>query len=219
MKLTQTTVQILKHYSTINPGIVIHPGNILGTTSQLFTIVAKSKTDQEFDRMFAIYDLNRFLGALSLFNDPDIELNNSYLTIRGEDRELNYMFADPKVIMQPPPKFDMPPEIVRFRLTASTLSDITKGLSIMGLPELAFVGDGSKISVHALNTDNPSSGTFKITNLGETDKTFKAVYKIENIKIMPMDYDVSIGDPISHFVGNNIEYWIAVDMNSNKKKK
>jgi hypothetical protein len=36
-----------------------------------------------------------------------------------------------------------------------------------------------------------SSNKFKL-DLGETDKTFKAHMKLDNIKFLPMDYDVSL---------------------------
>jgi hypothetical protein len=34
------------------------------------------------------------------------------------------------------------------------------------------------------------------------------------MKIIPADYQVTICDKISHLVGDNIEYWIAVEINS-----
>lgn len=214
MKFTAKTVQILKHYASINPSFVFKKGDVLETISHEETLVARTTTDQVIDQSFAIADLNRFLGALSLFKEPDIQFHKSYLTIKGDDRELNYVFADPRNIKQPPAGFKMPESAVELKLSASALSDILKALSIMSLPQVAFVGDGSSVSVQAIDSKNPTSDNFKVMNLGETDKVFKAIFRIENIKVLPADYDVKIAEGISHFKGENMLYWIAVEDNS-----
>jgi hypothetical protein len=214
MKFTQKTVQVLKHFSSINQSIVIRKGDVVSTTSELYTILAKTKVDQTFDTMIPIYDLNRFLGALSLFSEPEIVCHEKYMTIRSADKELVYLFADPKTIKQPPAGFSLPEPIVTLKLTASTLSDIMKALSIMSLPEIAFVGDGETVSVQALDTKNPTSDNFKIGNLGATDKKFMAIFRVENMKIIPSDYELSICPKVSYFKGNDIEYWIAVEKDS-----
>ena len=75
-------------------------------------------------------------------------------------------------------------------------------------------GDGSVISIQAYDMKNPSSDNFSI-KIGTTDKIFKAVFKSENIKIIPGDYDVDIcAKGISRFTGKEVEYWIAVESTS-----
>ena len=42
-----------------------------------------------------------------------------------------------------------------------------------------------------------------------------AIFKVENIKIIPGEYEVSISSKgISHFSGKEAEYWIAVEQTS-----
>lgn len=217
MKFTAKTVQLLKHYASINSGFVFKKGDVLETMSHSETIVAKATTDQVIEQSFAIFDLNRFLGALSLFKEPEIQFHKSYLTIKDEGRELNYVFADPRTIKQPPAGFTMPNNPIEMKLTASAFGDIVKALSIMSLPQVAFVGDGETISVKALDSKNPTSDTFKVTNLGTTERKFSAIFKIENLKIVPADYDVYIAEGIAHFKSDNIVYWIAVEDNSTFK--
>lgn len=214
MKFTQKTVQILKHFSSINPSIVIKKGNFLSTTSEFYTIVAKAQTDQEFETMISINDLNRFLGALSLFNEPEIQCHEKYMTIRSVDKELNYLFADPKCIKQPASSIPLPNSVVELKLTASIITDIMKALSIMGLPDIAFVGDGETVSLQALDNKNPTSDNFKIGNLGSTQNKFKAIFRVENMKIIPADYELSICPKVSYFKGDKTEYWIAVEKDS-----
>ena len=88
----------------------------------------------------------------------------------------------------------------------------------MGLPQLAFVGDGENVSVQAINSEDPTSDVFKITNLGETDRVFRAIYKVENLKIVPGEYTVDIAERgISLFKGEGIEYFVAIEKNSSMK--
>ena len=211
MKFTQKTIQILKNFAAINPAIQFRKGNVLATVSSGYTIVGIAKLDQEIEQDFAIHDLNRFLGALSLFNAPDIQFHKNYLTIKDAGKELNYVFTDPSVILKIP-ETELPDIAAKVTVTASVLADITKALSIMSLPQLAFVGDGEDISVQAIDISNPTSDTFKITNLGKTDKVFKAVFKVENMKIIPGDYEVTIASEIvAEFKGNIVDYYLALE--------
>lgn len=214
MKFTPKTVQTLKHFSSINPSIVIKKGDVITTTSQLYTIVARTTVDQTFDHMIPIYDLNRFLGALSLFDDPEIQCHENYMTIRSADKELNYLFADPKAIKTPSGNYTIPEGVAELKLTASILSDTMKALNVMSLPVIAFVGDGEKVSIQAIDPKNPTSDNFKIGNLGPTDKKFKAYVRVENMKIIMADYDLTICKKLVHLKGSDIEYWIAVEKDS-----
>lgn len=214
MKFTQKTIQVLKNFAAINPAIHFKKGNILSTVSTGFTIVGNATLDQTIEHDFAIHDLNRFLGAMSLFNNPDIQFHDRYLTIKDAGKELNYVFTDPSVILVPP-EVELPDLVATVKITANVLADITKALSVMSLPQLAFVGDGEDISVQAINTENPTSDTFKITNLAKHDTVFKAVFNVENLKIIPGDYDVSIASEIvAEFKGDNIVYHLALEDSS-----
>ena len=67
MKLSQRTIQILRNYSSINPSVKFEAGTILKTVSPNKTMLAKATLSDTIDSDFAIYDLSRFLGTMSLF--------------------------------------------------------------------------------------------------------------------------------------------------------
>ena len=68
--------------------------------------------------------------------------------------------------------------------------------------------------MQAVDTKNPSGDVYSI-DIGTTDKVFRAVFKSENIKIIPGDYQVSISSAgISQFSGKEVDYWIAVEASS-----
>ena len=78
------------------------------------------------------------------------------------------------------------------------------------------VGDGSEISLSALDVKNNESDNFSI-KVGETSSNFKMIFNTENLKMVPGNYDVAISSKgISHFkhVTDQIEYWIATEAGS-----
>lgn len=218
MKLEQETVAVLKHFSTINPSLLFKPGNVLTTVSTTKSVLARAKIKQNFDRQFAIQDISRLLGAMSLFENPSLKFNDKSLTITGTDRELEYSFAEPAIIITPPEKGVIQiQEDVGFHITQSNLQDIQKALNALGMSEVAVIGDGSKLFIAALDPTRKIQDTFKIV-IGETDKKFKFVFKAENLKLIPQDYDVKVTSKgISHFKSTSsvdVEYWVTLEAKS-----
>ena len=58
MKLSDTTVAVLKNYSTINQNLMIKAGSNLSTMSAMKNIVASADVQETFEKDVAIYDLN-----------------------------------------------------------------------------------------------------------------------------------------------------------------
>jgi len=215
MKLSARTVQILRNFASINPSIQFNQGNVLRTISPNKTMMAKAKLADNFESDFAIYDLSRFLGVVSLFADPEFVLEERLVRIKSEGRSVSYTFADPSTIVVPPNKDITIDEYdVEFDLTSEVFSEIMKAIGVMSFPELTVVGEDGKILLRATDTKNPSSDKYDIT-VGETDKEFVAVFKTENLKIMSDDYRVGISSKgISHFESDEIEYWISIESSS-----
>ena len=67
MKLTTETISVLKNFSTINQNLMVKSGRNVSTMSAMKNIIAKATVNESFPKDFAIYDLNDFLSALSLF--------------------------------------------------------------------------------------------------------------------------------------------------------
>jgi hypothetical protein len=76
MKLSESTLSILKNFSTINSGFIIRPGKLQKTLSTDKSIMAEVEFDDDFTTEFGIYDLNQFLGNVSALNNPDLEFDD-----------------------------------------------------------------------------------------------------------------------------------------------
>jgi len=70
MKLSNETLGILENFSSINPIILVRKGNQLKTISASKAVFAVADVEEEFEQQFAIYDLRKFIGCLSLFKEP-----------------------------------------------------------------------------------------------------------------------------------------------------
>ena len=73
MKLSNHTTSVLKNFATINQNLVIKQGSEMTTMSAMKNIIARATVEETFPQEIAIYDLNEFLGALSLFTNPILD--------------------------------------------------------------------------------------------------------------------------------------------------
>ena len=140
MKLSARTIQILKSFAQINQSLIFAPGNELKTISPLKTMVAKATIAETVPQQFAIWDLPRFLGVLSLFDDPDLEINEKFITIKSGKTILDYVYCLPDMMTPPPKKMDdIPADAVEKELPSATLQSLMKAVGVLQLPEIAFV--------------------------------------------------------------------------------
>ena len=215
MKLESRTMQILKNFSTINPSLMFKPGSTINTMSPNKTVLAKASIKEQIPSSFAIYDLSKFLGVLSLFDQPELQVEEKQMVIAGGQQKVRYTFASPDAIVIPSDKeVNMPETEIQFKLTADDLNKVMKAMGVMQLPEIAINGDSGEMSIQAIDSKNPSADSYRVV-LGETQANFRMIFKAESIKIMQGDYDVSISSKgIGHFKGADVEYYIATEANS-----
>ena len=220
MKLNQHTIDTLKNFAGINTNILIKEGDELSTISTMRNIFAKAKVSDSFTNQFGIYDLNEFLSAVSGFSKPELTLKDKYLTISSEGNrsKVKYYYSDPSVIVSPTKEVNMPEADVTFSLTESNYKELLKMAAILKSPDLALIGTkGGDIILKVCDKKNDTSNSFDITvGQGATaDYTF--YFKVENMKMLDGDYDVSVSSKsISHFKNKKlpIEYWIALEPDS-----
>ena len=212
MKLSDKTIQILKNFATINPSILVRPGNILKTITPMKSIMAQATIAETFEQEFAIYELPRFLGTISLFSDPEFTFHEKYVTISSGKQRVNYTYADSNMVVAPPSKsINFPDTEVEFTITHDQLSTISKAGAVLQMPEIAIIGEDNMISIRAIDSKNPSADVFSL-DICECDKDFSVVLRPENLKLIPGDYTVSLTTAgISKFESNNLTYWIATE--------
>jgi hypothetical protein len=216
MKLTKETLTIIKNYAGINSNLLIKQGSTLSTVSVAKTIMSTVTVSEVFPNEFGIYDVNEFLGALSLFDDPDLEFDSKYVTIKEGKNAIKYFGAAVNNMVVPTKEIIFPEAEIKLSLDASTLAMIMKTAPILKSEDVSFVGNGSTISVNVADKKNLSGNSF-IHELGTTNLDFKVNLKMMNLKMLPGDYNVSISSKkISKFsaVNSNLVYYVAVEADS-----
>ena len=219
MKLSDSTLTILKNFAGINNSILVKEGKRLRTISVAKNILAEAEIKENFPKDFAIYDLNQFLNGLSLHQDPDLDFNqDSYLSIKEGKRRVKYFFADPNVIISPPEKdITLPTEDISFQLDSASLEKLVKAAQVYQLPDLSAIGEAGVIKLVVRDKKNDTSNEYAIV-VGDTDKEFSFNFKVENIKIIPGAYDVVVSSKLlSKFTNTkyNLTYYIALEPDSN----
>ena len=214
--ISRPTIEVLKNFCSINKSIVIKPGNQVATLSINKNILAIADVEEQFDTQISIYDLGVFIGGLSLFNEPKIDTSQSnYITVSDErgKSKTRYFYADPDVIVQPPEKeITLPSVDVQFNLSSNTLAQLQRAASVYALPDLCLYGFNGSLQLCVTDKKNDTSNSYSV-EVGETDDNqFCYCFKVENLKLLPGDYKVSISKQnVALFEGENIKYYIALE--------
>lgn len=225
MKLTEHTTQVLKNFSAINSNIVIQTGNVLSTISEARNILSSATIDVNFPADFGIYDLNEFLGVLSLVDEPEIKIEDKYAVIGDATgrSKIKYFFTDTDMLTAPNPSMlekasAMNDFEVSFTLDQDTLNKIKRAASALGHTSVSVTASSGSIALTVFDPENTTSNTFTIELAGTYEsEDFNFIINIQNLKILPGDYNVGLSSKLmSRFTHTekSVDYWIALEKTS-----
>jgi len=222
MNFSNETVSVLKNFATINQNLVIKPGSSISTMSAMKNIVASAEVKEVFPTEFAIYDLNEFLAALSLFEKPSLDFKDDFVIMTENNTALKYWYSDPSVVTTPTKEITMPECEISFSLVNNMLSNVQKAAAVIGVPDMVLEGMDSGVALLKVTdkknaTANDYAVKIDVNNQDGKNLPYKFWFKVENLKLLSGTYDVGISSKnISHFVNANvdIQYWIALEPES-----
>lgn len=218
LKFEKPLIEILKNFTKINPVLIFRPGTRLVSRKDNDTLLAATTLPFEIEDQFIIADLSSFLQAYSLFNDPILSISQKEIVIEGEKNRLTYKCGSEKLDKGIKGVVKMPPIDVTFRLPSGTIKETLKAASILGAPEIVVIGDEGKIYLRVTNLDNPSATSYEVELEGSTEYNFSAIFALDRLIIdQDQNYEVDLAlktKKFSHFKGNTIDYWIALQMTS-----
>lgn len=208
MKLSKRTLAILKNFAGINQSIVIKPGSKIETISNVKDLYARADVDETFEKEFAIYDLNAFLGVLSLFEDPDVEFGDDSVVISLGKQKQKYFYADPSIITSPPENgVNLPSVEVVGRLSKEQLQTLIKAASANTASDLTF--ENGNVKVHDKTV--PNSNNFTIEDVSDSGE-YNLSISVEKMKLVIDDYNIEIcSKGLARFEGaQGVDYYIAL---------
>lgn len=217
-----TVQKILKNFAGISGQILLAEGQTQKTVAQGKSVLAIAELPDAWPRETGIYDLDKFLGILSLDNAPAIEFGDEAMVIRSGATSVNYRYSDPTTILAPPSKvLPTTDPAVEFTLSEATLSRLGKLTSMLALDLVVFSvnvsGDEKSITVRVKDAKNPVSHTANVVVPSEDIIAHRDIsgdynFKAEHFKML-MDgaYTVSLAkwpygyfahktEPVSYFV-------------------
>lgn len=220
MKFSNETLTVLKSFTAINKSILLSSGSVIKTITPEKTLIAIADIPDEIPSDACVYDLSRFLSILSLYNDPDVEFFDKYFIISEGKRRTKYVFADLSMIHTPPEKdITIPSADVTVSVSDGDLSSVLKAAGVLQFSEIAFVGEGGKCYLKAIDSSNNGADDFGI-EIGEAVDDFQIIIKTDNLKLMPLDYEVTLcSKGISEFKGKGVTYYVAIDSKSTYNKR
>jgi hypothetical protein len=220
MKISHDTLALLKNFSSINSNLVVKEGNTLRTISAGKNILAEAEVPEEFDTPFGIFDLSQFLAAVSLFKDPDFDFRKDHVVIRssGSKASVKYYYSSPELLVSSDKKLTMPPTKVNFTLRVKDLNELMRASSVLGVPDLSLESVDDRMVLRVWNRKDPTSHDFSI-DVGENESgaEFQFLFKVENLRLVPADYEVGISDKkVAQFESqsSNVTYWISLETDS-----
>jgi hypothetical protein len=224
MKITEDTLTILQNFATINPNIVVEDGTKkLKTVSEAKNIMATAEIEDNIDASFGLYDLNEFLSAINLIDDPVFEFNSDKIKVNNAKNKqgLTYFCANPEILTHPKKDISDPEYDVTFTFSNSNIAAIRKAASVLGFDTVSLKKEKDESTIWAEVSDpfNKSSNAYRL-DVGSVDgdASFSFDFLIANLKIVPGDYTVSLSSMlISKWASedNAVNYWVALEKTSN----
>lgn len=218
MILSNDTLSVLKNFSTINPNVVLKPGQKIKTISDAKNILAVATVAEDFPHDMGIYDLNEFLSVFSIVQDGQLEFTEKAAKISNGKSRVQYFFAEPSILTAPQKDITMPECEVNLTITKSMLDQVRKAASVLGHTEMAIVGSPTGINIRILDSKDSTANTYEMELSSEAqDKEYEFVLNISNLKLMDGDYQVGISSKlISNWKNTTkpVEYFIALEKNS-----
>jgi len=215
--LSRTTLDVLKNYATINSSIVFRKGSTLRTISNAENILSKFTSEEVFPVDFAIYDLSQFLSGISLFDNPKLDFtSDDYVRIGSSGRSVKYYFSDPEITLKSAPEKNVtfPGADIQFNLTAADLVALQKASAVYSLPDMSFQSKDGKVRLVLSDKENDTSNTYKQDISGECTGDYSLDVKIENIRLLPGDYNVKVSKALISEWNNitlDLTYYIALE--------
>ena len=216
MKLSKETLTYIKNYASINPNILLKPGKKLSTKEPTNKIFSTVSIVEDFPIQFPIYDLNEFLSVYSLFDNPDLEFSEKFVTIKEGTASLKFFAAAIENLVLPPDRdITFADIVVEFDLSSSLLSTILKTAPVLKVQDISIVGDGSTTSIVIADKKNPTSNSYSVS-VGTTTQVFKVNVSTTNLKMLSGDYSVSINPKgiCLKSKSTDLVYYVAMELDS-----
>ena len=221
MKFSSETLATLKNFAAINTNIIFKRGDEIATISNAKNIFAKAVIKEDLPSDFAIYDLNSLLAMLTLMENQDVEFGDKSLIASSEKGKFEYFYSNPEIVTGAPSGEIEHIDVYKFKLMAEDVQMIMKAAAITGAPTISVTCKNQNVELSVSDRKNDTASNFK-KGLGTSFENFDIFIAVENLKVIPDAYDVSVAKTPNgkakflHFKHESrpLQYWIACEPGS-----
>lgn len=211
MAISTDTISKLKNFANINANLVYTGDGKLKTISEAKNILATADITEAWTNEFGIYDLNEFLAVSQIIPDANFDYTKDQCVFSGNGRKVKYTFADAAILTSPTKDVTMPAAEVQITITNDEINELRKAAATLGHNTLRITNS----SLSVIDSNGATANEFSIENKVNTDDVFQFDFLINNLKLMPGNYDVNLSSKlISEWVGEDVTYWIALEKTS-----
>jgi len=221
VSISNDTLSVLRNFSSINPNVVLKPGQEVKTISEAKNILAVADITEDFPTEMGIYDLNEFLSVVNLVNDPQLNFGDNHVDVVGGNSKVKYFFSDSSILTTPQKDITMPDCEVTVSFTYDILSQIRKAASALGHSEMSISATEDGVNIKVFDSKDSSANIYNIqlaNDAGYKEGQFEFVININNLKLLDGDYEVNISSKLISEWKNTtkpVRYYIALEKNSN----
>lgn len=220
-KVSPVTLRLLKNFASISSSVLLAEGKSQKTITSSKSVFAIAEFPDAWPKETGIFEIGKFLGALSLFSEPTIKFGDESMDIAQGASCVRYRYSDPSTILVAPNKVlpkDNP--AISFKLSKDRLQQLNKTCALLELSSVAVVVEGNKVAVRASDVKNPASHAFELVipdediTTADREVMFERTihFKTEHLTmLLDGDYEVRIAawpygyfkhesDPIAYYV-------------------
>ena len=223
MKLSPETLTIFKNLAGISSGLYAPGGSKIRVRNDRGTVLAEAHLKEDLPS-FCVFDLNKFLGLLTVDKDVEMDISgpNVVLSMLKGKSKLKYRCAPKELVKIPKDKdftISESDAFASFTLTKDTLAFTDKVLSLLGLRSLAFEYENGDFFIRVFdpNNDGENEQTLQIEGVSVKDvSSFQMIFDSEWFNFVPGDYRVLLTDGYAQFKHSEVDvsYWVTPTMES-----
>ena len=177
-------------------------------------IYAEARVAEDFDVAVPIWDLNKFLGVISMFANPDLEFYETYVVISNGRSSVKYFYSEPTLLTVPTREVKMPKTAIKFDFDEKDLNEVLKAASILQVSDFNLIGESGRFYITVDDASQSTSNSFEIVlDENYSGPDFQGTINVSEIKFIPGSYTVELTDTvISKFTHKNLDlsYYVAI---------
>jgi len=204
--LNNNSIQILQSITSItNSALISYPvTTITNANKDVLGNIDFSAIDPDGWDEFGIFDLNSFLGALSVLDEPNITMENRVILAEDSDSSISFLTATPSAVsdyITDPDNITTTvaaPSVVEVPIDTVLITKIRKGVNVFKtLKDLFIVKNDEGVFLRTGNkesfTRNDNSYKVKLAPSVNTGNNFEVAIPVENFLSLPsMDFTLKV---------------------------